>query len=285
MCPNCRAFISSSDRVCPYCEVQLGPRAIDLRSAEVMHGLIPHAYSSSMIILVLNVAFYVAMAAFTVHMSQGSIAQSLGGVWQGFSSQVLLIFGGKYGPTIYQYGQWWRLLMAGFLHGSLLHIGMNMWVMFDLVAEVEQFYGSSRLVIIYVFSTIAGFFLSLLWAPGTVSIGASAACFGLIGAMMAIGLRRRSDPMSHAVRSYYRRWAIYGLIFSFMPGLHIDIAAHLGGLAGGFIGGYLAGLPGLPGSPRERVVQTLAGLAIVLTLYCFLQEFRFFLAIQSRLSE
>lgn len=285
MCPNCRAFIFSSDRVCPYCEVQLGPRAIDLRSAEVMHGLIPRAYSTSMIILALNVAFYVAMAAFTVHMSQGPVAQSLGSVWQGFSSQVLLIFGGKYGPTIYQYGQWWRLVTAGFLHGSLLHIGMNMWVMFELVAEVEQFYGSSRLVIIYVFSTITGFFLSLLWAPATVSIGASAACFGLIGAMMAIGLRRRTDPMSHSIRSYYRKWAIYGLIFSFMPFMHIDIAAHIGGLAGGFIGGYLAGLPGLAGSPRERVVQTLAGVAIVLTLYCFLQEFRFFLAIQSRLSE
>ncbi len=285
MCPNCRAFVSSTDRVCPYCEVQLGPRAIDLRSAEVMHGLVPRAYSSSMIILVLNVAFYVAMAAFTVHMSQGPIAQSLGGVWQGFSSQVLLIFGGKYGPTIYQYGQWWRLLTAGFLHGSLLHIGMNMWVMFELVAEVEQFYGSSRLVIIYIFSTITGFFLSLLWAPGTVSIGASAACFGLIGAMMAIGLRRRADPMSQAIRSYYMRWAIYGLIFSFMPFMHIDIAAHIGGLAGGFIGGYVAGLPGLPGSPRERVMQTLAGVAIALTVYCFLQEFRFFIAIQSRLSE
>jgi rhomboid protease GluP len=251
----------------------------------VMQGLIPRAYSSSMIILALNVAFYVAMAAFTVHMSQGPVSQSLGEVWQGFSSQVLLLFGGKYGPTIYQYGQWWRLVTAGFLHGGLLHIGMNMWVMFELVAEVEQFYGTSRLVIIYILSTITGFFLSLLWAPSTVSIGASAACFGLIGAMMAIGLRQRSDPMSHAIRSYYRRWAIYGLIFSFMPFMHIDIAAHVGGLAGGFVAGYLAGLPGLAASPRERVVQTLAAAAILITLFCFFEEFRFFIAIQSRLSE
>jgi hypothetical protein len=103
--------------------------------------------------------------------------------------------------------------------------------------------------------------------------------------MMAIGLRRRADPMSQAIRSYYRRWAIYGLIFSFMPFMHIDIAAHVGGLAGGFLAGYFAGLPGLPGSNRERVVQTVAAVAILLTLYCFFQEFRFFLVYQSRLSE
>ncbi|HXE13153.1 MAG TPA: rhomboid family intramembrane serine protease [Bryobacteraceae bacterium] len=264
--------------------MQLGPRAVDMRAAETFHGLIPRPYSTSVIILTINVAIYLVMVAFTVHMSQQSVADALGDVWKGFSSQVLMIFGAKFGPTIYQYGQWWRLVTAGFLHGSLLHIGLNMWVMFELIAEVEQFYGWSRLILVYVGSTITGFFLSLVWDPMTVSIGASAACFGLIGAMMAIGLRRRADPMAQAIRHYYRRWAIYGLIFSFMPFMRIDIAAHLGGLAGGFVLGYIMGLPGLPSTPRERTVQTLAGLAVALTLYCFFQEFRFFAAIQSRLA-
>jgi hypothetical protein len=90
--------------------------------------------------------------------------------------------------------------------------------------------------------------------------------------------------MAQAIRSYYRRWAIYGVIFSFMPFMRIDIAAHLGGLAGGFLVGFVAGLPGLPGSPRERIVQALAGIALAITLYCFWQEFRFFQAFQSQLS-
>jgi rhomboid protease GluP len=285
MCPNCRAFISTDDRVCPYCEVQLGPRAIDLRtSSESFGGLVPRAYTSSVIILTTNFAFYLAMIVLTVHLSQGPVAQSLGQVWQGFSGQILVLFGAKYAPFIYQGGQWWRLLTAGFLHGSLLHIAMNMWVMFELVAEVEQFYGSSRLVIIYIFSSISGFLLSLLWSPESLSIGASAACFGLIGAMMALGLRR-DHPMAQAIRAYYRRWAIYGIIFSFMPFMRIDIAAHLGGLAGGFLVGYAAGLPELPNTPRERIVRAIAGITLAITLYCFFQELRFFQLFQSRLSE
>ena len=248
MCPNCRAFITSNDRVCPYCEVQLGPRAIDLRSAEVFHNMIPRAYMTSVLILIINFALYVAMIAFSVTHSQ----QPLPLPWAKF---------GKVSATVFN--TFWRQVCsrhlpghsvvedvtAGFLHASLLHIGMNMWVMFDLVAEVEQFYGTSRLVVIYIVSSLAGFLLSLWWAPATVSIGASAACFGLIGGMMAIGLTR-DTPLARAIRSYYRRWAIYGIIFSFMPFMHIDIAAHIGGLIGGFAVGYLTGLPGLANSGR-----------------------------------
>jgi membrane associated rhomboid family serine protease len=283
MCPNCRAFINSSDRVCPYCQVQLGPRAIDLRSAETLQSFLPKAYATSIIILTLNFAFYFAMAVVSVRVSQQPLGEALGQVWGGFSGGVLRAFGAKFAPDIYQYGQWWRLIMAGFLHGSLLHIAMNTWVMFDLVAEVEQFYGSSRLVIIYIFSTFTGFLLSLLWAPMTISIGASAACFGLIGAMMAIGLRR-ADPLAQAIRSYYRRWAIYGLIFSFMPFMRIDVAAHLGGLAGGFIIGFLGGLPGLPNSPRERLWKGVAGVTLLVTVYCFLRDFQFLYAVLGRQS-
>jgi rhomboid protease GluP len=223
------------------------------------------------------------MAVVSVRVSQQPLGEALGQVWGGFSGGVLRAFGAKFAPDIYQYGQWWRLIMAGFLHGSLLHIAMNTWVMFDLVAEVEQFYGSSRLVIIYIFSTFTGFLLSLLWAPMTISIGASAACFGLIGAMMAIGLRR-ADPLAQAIRSYYRRWAIYGLIFSFMPFMRIDVAAHLGGLAGGFIIGFLGGLPGLPNSPRERLWKGVAGVTLLVTVYCFLRDFQFLYAVLGRQS-
>ena len=283
MCPNCRAFISTDDRVCPYCEVQLGPRAVDLRSAEIFQGVVPRAYTSSVIILTINIAFYLAMIAVSIHLSQGSAAESVGDIWRGFNGQVLLFSGAKYSPAIYQAGQWWRLVTAGFLHASLLHIAMNMWVMFELVAEVEQFYGSSRLAIIYVLSSIAGFYASLLWAPMTLSVGASAPCFGLIGAMMAIGLRR-DNPMAQAVRNYYRRWAIYGLIFSFMPFMHIDIAAHLGGLAGGFLVAYFVGLPELPHSPRERLMQGLAAVALAITLYSFVADIRFLTAIQNHLA-
>jgi rhomboid protease GluP len=266
MCPNCRAFITTSDRVCPYCDAQLGPRAIDVRVAS-MGGFLPRAYSTSIIILTINFALYIAMTIVNAKSSPG-------GLMGGFSGNVLVIFGAKYGPYVAQ-GQWWRLITAGFLHGSLIHILMNSWALFDLIAEVEGFYGTSRLIVAYIFTTFTGFLVSMLWQPTGLSVGASAACFGLIGIMLAIGLRR-SDPMAQTVRAYYRRWAIYGLIFSFLPGLHIDIGAHIGGLAGGFVLGLVAGLPGHPSSLRERFWQGAAVAAVAITIYAFYQDFRFY---------
>jgi rhomboid protease GluP len=109
----------------------------------------------------------------------------------------------------------------------------------------------------------------------SLSIGASAACFGLIGAMLAIGLHR-TNPLAQAIRSYYMKWAIYGLIFSFFPGLNIDIAAHIGGLVGGFVVGFVVGFPGLPDSSRERFWKIFAGALIVITVYCFYLDLRSF---------
>jgi rhomboid protease GluP len=174
------------------------------------------------------------------------------------------------------------LITAGFLHAGFLHIAMNSWALFDLVGEVEQFYGTSRLIVAYVFSTFTGFWLSVIWSPQSLSMGASAACFGLIGIMLAMGLRR-NDPLARAVRSYYQRWAIYGLIFSLAPFFRVDIAAHIGGLIGGFLIGWLGGLPSVPGSPRETLWKVLAGIAVAVTLYAFLQDYFSFRALLRQL--
>ena len=72
MCPNCRAFITTDDKVCPYCEVQVGPRAIDRRSpADVLGGLIPHARFTTMLILLLNTGLYLAMVLQTSRTGSG----------------------------------------------------------------------------------------------------------------------------------------------------------------------------------------------------------------------
>ncbi|MBV9781747.1 MAG: rhomboid family intramembrane serine protease [Acidobacteriaceae bacterium] len=262
MCPNCRAFITTKDRVCPYCGVQLGPRAIDVRAAQLASSLVPQANLTSMIVLIVNAAFFLAELIANYRLAGASPAS-------GLTNQVLVLFGAKVAPFIYS-GQWWRLITAGFLHGGFVHIAMNSWALFVLVGEVEQFYGTSRLIVAYIFSTFTGFLLSLLWSPRSLSLGASAACYGLIGIMLAMGLRR-NDPLAQAVRAYYRQWVIFGLVLSLLPG--IDIAAHIGGLAGGFLVGLVGGLPGLPNSPREFVWKVLAGVSIAVTLYAFWQDY------------
>ncbi len=261
MCPNCRAFITTSDRVCPYCGVQLGPRAVDMRASQFAASFVPHANLTSIVILIVNVAFYLAEVAASYKLTKSTQV----------SGQIAVLFGAKYAPLIYG-GQYWRLLTAGFLHGGFMHIFMNSWSLFILVREVEQFYGTSRLIFAYVFSTFTGFLCSLLWSPGSLSLGASAACFGMIGIMLAMGVRHRADPLAQAVRAHYGQWFVIGLVLSLIPG--IDIAAHIGGFIGGFLVGWVGGLPGLPNTPRETLWKVLAGLAVAVTVYAWVQDLR-----------
>lgn len=271
MCPNCRAFISMSDRICPYCHVQLGPRAIDIRPSQLAASFVPRGNQTAIIILLINVAFFIAELVLSYHFTKS----------MDISGQVGILLGAKYGPFI-RAGQWWRLITAGFLHGGFMHIFMNGWAIIILVTEVEQFYGTSRLIVAYIFSTITGFYLSYVWAPFSLSLGASAACFGLFGIMLAMGVRQRADPLVQAVRAHYMQWLVIGLVLSLIPG--VDLAAHIGGLIGGFIMGVVAALPGLPGSPRERLWNTLAWVAVAITVYAFARDFLFYPELVRRLT-
>lgn len=263
MCPNCRAFITSSDKTCPYCDFKIGPRAIERRApADILGGLIPHARFTTVVILLINTGLYLAMAIRSMNSETGGVMN--------LDLRTLADFGAKYGPLIRE-GEWWRLITAGFLHGGLLHILMNSWVLFDLGAEVENTYGTSRYVFIYIFTTVTGFYASYWWSP-TLSIGSSAGIFGLIGAMIALGVRERS-AYGAAVRSLYMRWAVYGLLLGLLPLFSVDNAAHIGGLAGGFVVGYIAGTPRLTG-PTEAVWKALGGVAIAVTIVAFALMFK-----------
>jgi rhomboid protease GluP len=255
MCPQCRAFISADDRVCPYCNSEVNPRPVYRRStADDLGGLIPHARFLTIVLVLINTGLYIATVLASMRAGGGAVD---------VDSQVLVNFGAKYAPEIAQ-GQWWRLITAGFLHGGILHILMNMWVLFDLGAQVEDSFGGARYLLIYLISNITGFVTSLFLLPG-LSIGASAAIFGLIGAMIAMGVRERGSRGS-AIRGFYMRWAIYGLALSLIPGT--DWAAHVGGIAGGFIVGLIVGTPGFSAA-IERFWQIAAGVVVAITGLAF----------------
>ncbi len=268
MCPHCRAFITNGDKVCPYCDTVVGPRAVERRSpADLMGGLIPHARFTTMMILLINTGLYIATILYSSKILGQTVTEP--------DYQALIDFGGKSGRQILLYGQWWRLITAGFLHGGTWHILMNSWVLFDLGVQVEQAFGTARYLVIYFVSTITGFLASLYWAPVVLSIGASAGIFGLIGAMIALGVRDRS-AYGAALRSVYGRWALYGLAFGILPSLigisFMDNAAHLGGLAGGFALGYVAGAPG-SSRAAEGFWRAAAGISLALTAIAFAQMF------------
>jgi rhomboid protease GluP len=268
MCPNCRAFITSRDKVCPYCNERVGPRAVERRDpGAIMGGFIPHARFVTMIILTINVGLYLATVVFSQRNEQGSFLS--------IDGQTLIAFGAKLRAAIFGYGQWWRLVTAGFLHGGLLHIAMNSWVLFDLGAQVEDIYGGSRLVVVYFMATVSGFLLSALWTSA-ISVGASAGIMGLLGAMIALGVRNRHTAAGAAMQGMYVRWVVYMLILGFLPGLHIDNAAHIGGLAAGFSVAYLAGTPRIATAWSERLWLGAAVAAVAITAACFLKMYLWF---------
>jgi rhomboid protease GluP len=242
--------VTSSDRVCPYCDSQLGPRAVDRRApGEILGGLIPHARFTTIMILVINTGLY--------------LAQSL-------NPESRLTQMGASVPAPYMDGQWWRLITAGFLHGGIWHILMNSWVLFDLGAEVEQIYGTSRLIVFYFVSTVIAFWANSHFSPYP-ALGSSAGIFGLIGAMLAFGVTDKSS-LGTAVKAYYMRWAIYGAVISFIPG--VALWAHAGGFASGFVAGVLASTPRARMMWKEPLIRVLAGVSLALTALAFFMLYR-----------
>lgn len=269
MCPNCRAFITVDDKVCPYCDARLGPRVIDQRAPRDV-GFIPSARFTTVVILLINAGLYAATALFSIRVTGSDNVMDV-------HPAVLRLFGAKSLPDMLLAGEWWRLITAGFLHGGIIHILMNSWVIFDLGATVEECYGTSRYLVLYFVSTVAGFLASTWWSPA-LSIGASAALFGLIGAMIAFGMRAPS-AIGSALRTHYTQWAIYGLLMGLLPFLMVDNAAHIGGLAAGFTTGYIAGAPGLQTSWADKAWHAAAAACVLLTLLAFALMLRRYLAV------
>jgi len=264
MCPNCRAFINSDDKVCPYCETSLGPRAVERRSpSDALGGLIPHARFTTTVILLLNFGLYVATMVYSMKGSSGVVFD--------IDGQTLFAFGAKV-PLGMLGGQWWRLVTAGFLHGGILHILMNSWVLFDLGAQVEEFYGTSRFLVFYFVATVAGFLTSAVFS-NALSIGASAGIFGLIGAMIAFGVRHRHTAMGASLRAHYTQWVIFMVVIGLLPGFQVDNAAHMGGLAGGFVVAYVANTPSAFDVWQEKFWRLVAAICLILTALSFVLMF------------
>jgi len=262
ICPNCRAFISKADRVCPYCEFELAPKPKgNTDAARAISSLLPQDGQIIVYILAVNGFLYLAMALFNMQNVRGGSIMDLSG-------STLFLFGAKE-PNYIFHGEWWRLITAGFLHAGVIHIMMNSWGLYDLGMQAEEAFGAGKLIVIYVLSSIAGFLASSLFAP-SLSVGASAGIFGLIGAMIAYGVNQRSSFGSY-VKGAYTRTAVWALLISFLIP-YTDNWAHMGGLAGGFAAAYVAGHPRLS-QPRQERYWNIAGLAMAgFVVICFVVQ-------------
>jgi membrane associated rhomboid family serine protease len=152
------------------------------------------------------------------------------------------------------HGQWWRIITAGFLHENLLHIGFNMWVLYYLGTLLEPALGHVRFAVIYAVSLLTGSLGVLLVSPHSITVGASGAVFGVMGAA-AVELRARQIPL---MQSGVGSLILINLVISFsLPGIS------WGGHVGGLIGGALAALVIQLGDRRRAQSLALAVCAVI----------------------
>jgi rhomboid protease GluP len=185
------------------------------------------------------------------------------------SSAILFLLGGSGAAPVFQYGRWWTLLTAGWLHAGVLHIFFNVLWIRQLGPAVAEAYGAARMVIIYTFANIAGFGLSSLagevlwWVPipflrgAQFTVGASAAIFGLLGAAVYYGRRTGNSQASQVGLQYALIMGIFGLLFQ-----GVDNYAH----AGGFLGGYLTSKVLDPLKPERVDHMVIAGVCLLASL-------------------
>jgi rhomboid protease GluP len=185
-----------------------------------------------------------------------------GGIFNigGIAGDVLQRLGASL-PLFIDRSQPWRFVTAVFLHGSILHIGFNMWVLMDIGPQIEELYGSARYLFIYVVTGIGGYLLSSYL--GHFSVGGSGALLGLVGVLLALTMGRQSAGMQ-MLRGQLIRWLIYIAVWGFLfPG--IDNFAHLGGFVTGFLlGKVLSDRP--PATAQERTLAYAMGWFAALTV-------------------
>jgi rhomboid protease GluP len=200
-----------------------------LRSLGQDLGFVPFVIGTCIFLYILTLVF-----------SQGAIGTGGAFTLLSPSTQALFLFGASGAFPVFEYGRWWTVLSAGWLHGGLMHIFFNMWATRHLAPSTADLYGPGRMVIIYTVAGIAGFALSsfagayipplFILRGGQFTVGASASIAGLIGAILAYGHRSGSGQARSYAMSYVVMLVIMGFLF---PGL--DNYAHAGGFGGGYV--------------------------------------------------
>jgi rhomboid protease GluP len=159
--------------------------------------------------------------------------------------KTLFLFGASGAMPVFRLGRWWTVLSAPWLHAGILHLAFNMMAVRDLVPAVSHLYGAARTVLIYVAAGVSGALLSSTIAQylpalamvrlgAVMTVGASGAIFGLLGALFHYGWRGGN----RGLRELAVRWSLSGLVFGFVVP-HVDNACHLGGLLGGYLAARL----------------------------------------------
>lgn len=171
---------------------------------------------------------------------------------------------GTLAPTLVAAGQWWRLLSSGFLHLSLIHVGVNMLSLYFVGVGLERILGRSRFLIVYLLSLLGGSVCVMLFTePLASAVGASGAIFGILGGLLVVFKRYKYDM----------RQLLFVLVLNLYVSFQfsgISWQAHVGGLVIGAVATAAMVYP--PAAVRTRV--QIGAVVAILVLFVAILLFR-----------
>ena len=268
VCPSCGSLVGVRDDKCYTCgrvNPGLWGFAPLLKQLGSDLGFVPLVIGASSVLYVLTL------------LSSGSELNVAGGGLFSIlspSTRALVRFGASGSFPVFFMGAWWTILSATWLHGSFLHILFNMMWVRNLGPSTAEIIGPARTVIVYTVGGAAGFLLSSVagqYVPAlpllhgaSLTIGASASIFALLGALYHYGRMSGSSLIHGTAKQYAIMMFVFGLI---MPG--VDNFAH----AGGFIGGYVTSAFFNPMTRERGDHMLIAVLCLALTLVAILLSF------------
>lgn len=255
VCPGCGRLVGVQDERCWNCG-RARPSLFGFSRA--LQNLGNEAVFSTVVIGICVVIFVLELL-----LSPRGINTQIGFGFLAPDFEIGVRFGASGALIVFDYGRWWTILSAGWLHGGLLHIAFNMYWVHQLGPVMARLFGVPRAAIIYLLSSAMGFLVTSAmpvvapWMPfasrNSVTLGASAAVFGWLGALICYSRQTGGRMFMRQVMGMAIPLVLFGLL---IPG--IDNWAHLGGLAGGYL---LASRYGP--STEERPGQVLTALVLL----------------------
>jgi rhomboid protease GluP len=277
MCPSCGTLVGTTATKCHVCgaNVRFGMAAASRSLGKILPTNAPVTYCVlSICCLLYGITLLYSLRSGNSVLPEGGGIGALMGI-AGIDLRTLRVFGDLLPMGLMlSLNQPWRLVTAIFLHGSLLHIAFNMWVLMDIGPRVEEIYGSARYLFLYVATGVAGYVLSSF--AGHESVGASGSIMGLIGLLIAV-TTLSGGAAAKMERGALIRWVVIIFIIGFYPGSGIDNYAHFGGLAAGFGLGKVLVDRQPQGASENRIANALGwGTAIVVAgCLAFMLDFFF----------
>ncbi len=233
-CPNCNALLDGSDERCGRC----GASVPSARVYKVMRAAgLARSESSAPVVS----AFLAVMAALYVLsiLSQGPSAILLP------SDETLMRFGLLYPFALNETGEYWRFLGFGLFHFGLIHIGFNATALMQIGPFIEQQIGPKRMLVLITVGQLGSAYAAFGWTSGAV--GASGWLFGLLG--FGVTYFHRVGPRGYDIRNQIFQWLVYALVAGYL--MRVNTAAHVGGMIGGLVLGWIADL-----TPARRTIWT-----------------------------